>query len=277
MSSETAQLNNLIETAIRIARMAGALLLDHASRPRKVFYKEPVNPVTEADRESEALILRELAAAFPTHSVLAEESGELLPLAPGASADYIWLVDPLDGTVNFAHGFPVWSVSLALRQGDAILLGVVYDPERDECFTATAGGGAFLNGQPIHVSAVDQLHYGLLATGFPYNRQTAALNNSEAVAAFLRKGQGIRRPGSAALDLCYVACGRTDGYWELVTQPWDTGAGLLVLREAGGRVTDYRGDDSLDAIFRGKVLSSNGLIHAEMQAVLAEVYGEQNL
>nr|MBN1228558.1 inositol monophosphatase [Anaerolineae bacterium] len=199
---------------------------------------------------------------------LAEERGLV-----NEQTAFQWLVDPLDGTNNFAHGFPVFAVSIGLQYEGEPLLGVIYDPLRDECFSAAKGTGARLNDKPIRVSSIAQLEQGLLATGFPYDRQTTEDNNSQAVAAFLRKGQGIRRAGAAALDLAYVACGRLDGYWEQRLNPWDIAAGLVIVREAGGMITPYSGKFDDAPVLRGEnVVASNGLIHDAMLAVLDSVY-----
>lgn len=251
-----------------IARRAGELLRAQYSQPRQIEYKGAVNLVTQADHAAEELIISSLAEEFPDHAVVAEEGREIT-----ADSGLTWLVDPLDGTTNFAHGFPVFAVSLALRDPEGILLGVVYDPLRDECFTAARGQGAHLNEAPIHVSATPELGQALLATGFPYDRQTAEDNNVAAFGVFLRRSQGIRRAGAAALDLAYTACGRLDGFWEMRLKPWDMGAGLLMVREAGGRVSTYDGDDRDDTIMQtARIVASNGLIHAGMLSTLHEIY-----
>jgi myo-inositol-1(or 4)-monophosphatase len=178
----------------------------------------------------------------------------------------IWLIDPLDGTNNFAHGFPHVGVSLALVREQQPFVGVIYDPLRDETFAATVGGGAALNGDPIHVSDVDDLAKAFLATGFPYDRRTAPDNNVERLDHFLRRSQGVRRAGAAVLDLCYVACGRFDGFWEIRLHPWDVAAGVLIVREAGGRATDFSG--GLGCLSGRRIQASNGRIHEQMLEVI---------
>lgn len=257
-----------LDAAEAVARRAGELLRVAYRQPRRIDYKGAVNLVTQADRESEALIIRALRNQFPGTAVLAEESGTHM-----ASGDLIWLVDPLDGTNNFAHGFPMFCVSIALWDAEGPLVGVVYDPLRDECFCAARGRGATLNGRPIHVSDNQPLRRGLISTGFPYERSVAADNNTAAISAFLHRALDVRSNGSVALDLAFVACGRLDGYWERGPEPWDVGAGLLLVTEAGGMVSRYCGETRLTAMLQGRdYVASNGLIHAEMLAVLREVY-----
>ena len=255
-----------LSTAESIARAAGGLLRAAYRQPRSISFKGEVDLVTSADHASEKLIVTSLRSAFPEHSIVAEEGS-----GGTRDGDWVWLVDPLDGTTNFAHAFPVFAVSMALRGPEGLLVGVVYDPLRDECFTAARGLGAWLNGQPIHVSACRQLDQALLATGFPYDRRTAEDNNVTAFGVFLRRCQGIRRAGAAALDLAYVACGRIDGYWEMRLEPWDFSAGALIVREAGGTVTDYHGvaHEVLDG---HDTLASNTLIQSEMLGTLRELY-----
>lgn len=266
--SATFDLTDILKDAELVARSAGDILYQAYSQPRQIEYKGAVNLVTGADRASEHSIVSALQEAFPDHAVVAEEGSN----SDGPSG-LTWLIDPLDGTTNFAHGFPVFAVSMALRDAKQVLLGIVYDPMRDECFTAALGHGAMLNGKPIHVSDIPHMAQGLLATGFPYDRQTAEDNNSTAFGVFLRCCQGVRRAGAAALDLAYVACGRLEGYWEMRVQPWDIAAGMLIVREAGGRATSYQGAEQDDRILSGgKIVASNGLIHAEMLAVLAGIY-----
>ena len=250
-----------------IAHAAGDLLREAYQQPRQIDYKGAVNLVTQADRAAEAAIVMKLQEEFPGYAILAEESGKV------AGSNLVWVVDPLDGTNNFAHGFPVFCVSIALLDREEPIVGVTYDPLRDECFSAIRGGGAFLNRKEMHVSGVPDLHHGLLATGFPYDRLTAADNNSKAFAMFLRHAQGIRRAGSAALDLAYVACGRLDGFWEMRLHPWDVAAGVLLVREAGGMVTSYSGHDDNEPILNGdNIVATNGLIHDDMVQVLQTVY-----
>ncbi len=222
-----------------------------------------IDLVTEVDRACEKAILDVLHTAFPDHAFLAEESG-----ATGEH-EFVWLVDPLDGTTNFAHGYPQVSVSIALRRGSDTLLGVVYDPVRDELFVARRGGGATLNDRRLEVSTQDSLGSALLASGFPYDRREHADFYLSYFKAFMLRSQGIRRAGSAALDLCWVASGRVDGFWEWKLKPWDTAAGALVVEEAGGRLSDFRGE-AFDP-FGQQALASNGRIHDEMIEVIAGI------
>jgi myo-inositol-1(or 4)-monophosphatase len=218
-----------------IAREAGALLLDYFHRRIGFEYKGDVDLVTEADRQSEALITRHIREYWPTHDLMGEEGARR-----ESGSDYRWYIDPLDGTTNFAHGFPVFCVSLGLTRKEELTAGVLYDPTRDEFFAAEKGKGATLNGQPIHVSKVTSLAESLLATGFPSKKRHENPNIHFYHQLTLRS-HGIRRPGSAALDLASVASGRVDGYWEFNLNPWDTAAGVLLVREAGGIVTRFDG------------------------------------
>ena len=254
-----------LTVAIDIAREAGAIVRQGFGKVQRLDFKGAVNPVTETDTAAEALIIARLRAAFPNHAILGEESGGSAWDAPGP----IWLVDPLDGTNNFAHGFPHFCVSLGLLDGGQLQVGVVYDPLRDELFAAQHGVGAMLNGNPIRVTSVARLADAFLATGFAYTRRVAADNNTRRLDNFLRRSQGVRRAGSAALDMAYVACGRFDGYWESFLSPWDLAAGVLLVQEAGGRCSDYTG--GMAQLLSGKeVLVSNGFIHAEMLRVLRD-------
>jgi len=235
------------------------------ARPR-IEYKSAIDLVTDTDRAVEALVIERLRAAFPDHLIVAEEGSAGGPPARPRLEQYAWYLDPLDGTTNFAHGHPHFAVSLALARGDELLLGVVADPLRGETFTAVRGGGATLNGQAIRVSDVGALGQALLATGLPYDRREHADDYLDVIKAFVLRAQGIRRAGSAALDLCYLACGRFDGYWEWKLSPWDTAAGVLIVREAGGVVTDFGGAPF--ALYGQETLASNGLLHAAMSEVL---------
>jgi myo-inositol-1(or 4)-monophosphatase len=256
-------MDNHLNVAIEIAREAGHLLLQHFRQPLEITYKRRSDLLTEADRKSEALIVERLRSNFPDHAIVAEEgSGQK------TGSDYCWYVDPLDGTTNFAHGFPVFSVTLGLAYRGEVVAGVVFDPTRQELFTAERGAGAFLNGARLHVSNIGDLTHCLVATGFP----PFATNHDLNVQLYFRFTQlthGIRRAGSAALDLCCVAAGRFDGFWELKLNPWDKAAGVLLVTEAGGRVSgvtgkpfDLLGDD---------IFASNGLVHDQMLRVFREV------
>lgn len=252
----------MLNFAVRVARDAGRLLRDRVGTKIDIDHKGAINIVTDVDLASEQLIRDAIATYYPRHQVLAEEGG----LADNSS-EYRWIVDPLDGTTNFAHGYPVFCVSIALEYQGETLLGVVYDPMRDEIFTAERGGGAALNNRPIRVSRTDDLMQSLLSTGFPYDIKTSTLTNLDHWSNFAMNAQALRRDGAAALDLCYVACGRFDGFWELNLSPWDTAAGALIVAEAGGRVTDFGGNKFSN--YERQVLASNGLIHDRMIEVLA--------
>ena len=256
---------DLLSTMESIAREAGALLMGHFRRHVKIEYKGDVDLVTVADRESEALVLDRIRRHFPSHDVMGEEGTRI-----ETGSNYKWYVDPLDGTTNFAHSFPVFCVSLAVEHNGQRIAGVVYDPTRDELFAAEKGNGARLNGDPIHVSSTQRLADSLVATGFPSHKRHKNPNIYFYHQITLRS-HGVRRAGSAALDLCNVAAGRFDGFWEFNLNPWDTAAGVLLVEEAGGRVTDFSGGPF--QIASRETLASNGLIHdallAEFQAIFA--------
>lgn len=257
------------EVAIEAARSAGALLRAEAGRRRQIAFKgSPTNLVTEMDRRAEALIIDRIRAEFPGDAILSEERG----LVGGPSARR-WVIDPLDGTTNYAHGLRVFSVSIALEVDGRTRLGVAYDPNVDECFVAERGRGAWLDGERLAVSRTASLDESLVATGLPYNVRETSRNNLAEFAAFSLRCQGIRRMGSAVLYCCHVAAGRLDGYWELRVGPWDVAAGALLIEEAGGRVTNLEGGP-LDRE-RPEVVASNGLIHDEMLRVLTEVRANQ--
>jgi len=253
-----------------IAREAGSLLLTYFHKGIKIEYKGDADLVTAADRAAEALIRDRVSQQFPAHDILGEEQG-----LNDRGSEYRWYVDPLDGTTNFAHGYPVFGVSMALERrlpGELPrrIAGVVYDPTRDELFAAELGKGAHLNGSPIHVSKAAQLKECLVATGFPSHKRHKNPNIHFYHQITLRT-HGVRRAGSAALDLCNVACGRFDGFWEFNLNPWDTAAGVLIVEEAGGRVSRF--DGSPFRIDSSETLASNGLVHdallREFQEILA--------
>jgi myo-inositol-1(or 4)-monophosphatase len=251
--------------AIEAARAAGHLLYGARSASRQITYKGALtNLVTEMDARAEALVLDHVQRAFPADGVLAEESGA----QPGASGRR-WIIDPLDGTTNYAHGVPIWAVSIGLEEAGRVRLGVVFDPSHDELFVAERGAGATVNGAPLTTSRATALDESLLATGFPYGiRETADTNLAE-YAAFCLRTRGVRRMGSAVLYLAWVAAGRLDGYWELRLGPWDAAAGALLVEEAGGRVSDLAGGPlDLDA---PSIVASNGHIHGAMLGVLREI------
>ncbi len=231
---------------------------------REVRHKSAVDLVTDVDVQSEQQVFSTLRSAFPSHTVVGEEGGARI----GSDPRFRWFVDPLDGTTNYTHGFPFFCVSIGLEVEGALALGVVYSPCLDELFVAEAGQGATLNDRSIHVSAVGDVHDALLATGFPYDRSlfSRALRSFEALSM---RSQAVRRAGSAALDLCYVACGRLDGYWEHTVRPWDLAAGALMVGEAGGQVSATNGAPF--EIESGQVLASNGAIHPALAEVLAGI------
>ncbi len=248
--------------AAAIAQEAGELLRQRFRSRHRVEYKGEIDLVTEADRLAEDLLVRRIRARYPDHDILAEESA---PLHTGASCR--WIIDPLDGTTNYAHGFPMFCVSVALEVEGAIRVGAVYQPLLEEMFWAAEGEGAFLNGEPIRVSGMQDLSRSLLATGFPYDIRRNPNNNINYFNALAKTAQAVRRAGSAALDMAYVAAGRFDGFWELKLRPWDTAAGWLLVCEAGGTVTDLFGQSfDLDA---PHVIASNGRIHPALVAILA--------
>jgi myo-inositol-1(or 4)-monophosphatase len=256
-------MESYLSTAVEIAREAGALLAQLFESPQEISYKRKADLVTEADRRSEALIVERLRSHFPTHAVVSEEGG-----GQKTGSDYCWYVDPLDGTTNFAHGFPVFCVTLGLACRGEVVAGVVYDPIREELFAAERGCGAYLNDKRIRVSKTASLSESLLATGFPPFATNHDLN-IQFYFRFTMLSHGIRRPGSAALDLCSVAAGRFDGFWELKLNPWDKAAGSLLVTEAGGRVTDLEGRPF--DVLGDEVFGSNGLVHDEMVKVFCTV------
>ena len=249
--------------ALAAARSAGALIRDRFGGTQDVSFKGEVDLVTAVDRAAEGVIVDAIRGAFPDHGIVAEESG-----ARNERGRYRWYVDPLDGTTNFAHGYPHVAVSIALALDGVLQVGVVHDPLRGETFTAIRGEGARLDEAPIRVSPTAELGRALLATGFPYDRRRRAGFYLAFVEAALTRAQCVRRAGSAALDLCYVAAGRLDGFWEWKLQPWDTAAGRLIVEEAGGRVTDFAG--APHELTGSQTAASNGTLHEALTAMLAE-------
>jgi myo-inositol-1(or 4)-monophosphatase len=248
------------------AARAGALLRARHRDRLEVTFKGAVDVVTAADRDAETIIVDALAAAFPEHGIVAEESA-----AQPSRDGHVWYVDPLDGTTNFAHGYPHFAVSMALAEADALVFGLVYDPIREELFTAARGEGARLNGAPIAVSPTAVFDHALVGTGFPYDRREHAAFYLAFLAEAMQRVQGVRRSGSAALDLCWLACGRLDAFWEWKLRPWDTAAGRLIVEEAGGRVTDFAGGPHL--LDGDETAASNVLLHPPLLRLLADVRG----
>lgn len=247
--------NLYLTTAIRAAEAAGTVLLEHAKTGFRIDYKAATNLVTDADRGAEERIVQTILAAHPSHRILAEERGK-----DGATdSPYCWIIDPLDGTTNFAHGFPFYSVSIGLEYEGECIVGVVLDPMRRELFTGARGQGAYLNGERLRVSTIETLDQSLLVTGFAYNIRETTNNNLDHFSRISLRAQGVRRTGSAALDLSYVAAGRFDGYWEVKLSPWDMAAGIVILREAGGTVSGFsKGRFSL---YEQELVATNGRIH----------------
>jgi len=253
-----------LETSIEIAREAGAVLSSYFERKVGFEYKGAHDLVTVADRTSETLIIERLSSHFPSHSILGEETG-----AHERPSEYRWYVDPLDGTTNFAHGLPIFNVTLALERAGELIAGVIYDPIRQEMFAAEHGGGAYLNNRRISVSRFGKIEESLFATGFPnWRRQKDA--NVHFFHQISMVSHGVRRAGSAAIDLAYTACGRFDGYWEFGLNPWDVAAGTLLVREAGGRVTDMRGQPS--RVDGPHILATNSAIHGQVLELFGEVF-----
>src|SRR3979411_1933656 len=278
MTSANPQPESFLPAMSAIAREAGALLVHYFHQHLKVEYKGDADLVTAADRASEVLIRERIQQQFPGHDVLGEEQG-----LNDQGSDYRWYVDPLDGTTNFAHGYPVFCVSMALERrssgeradGQGVrIAGVVYDPTRDECFAGEEGRGAQLNGEKIHVSQIAKLNESLVATGFPSHKRHKNPNIHFYHQITLRT-HGVRRAGSAALDLCNVACGRFDGFWEFNLNPWDTAAGVLIVQEAGGMVSDF--DGSPFELNSRETLASNGLVHPALLREFAAIFEGRGL
>jgi myo-inositol-1(or 4)-monophosphatase len=263
-ASEDIPHDALLETAVAAGKEAGALLLSYVQTGFRIEHKSTINLVTDADHAAEQCIIDHISRRFPLHRVLAEERGHV----EQSPSPYLWIIDPLDGTTNFAHGYPAYCVSIGLEFRGRCILGAVVDPSRDEIFTAVEGRGARLNGQPIHVSQTIRLDRSLLVTGFAYDIRDSPRNNLDHFVKFALRAQGIRRTGSAALDLCYVAAGRFDGFWEVKLNPWDMAAGSVILREAGGHLTNFTGGTF--SIYGKELVASNGQIHQVMLDTLNE-------
>jgi myo-inositol-1(or 4)-monophosphatase len=260
---------HFLEVAVEAAREAGEILVAEHSRPQTISYKGDVDIVTETDKKSEAAIVARLRTHFSKHAIVAEEGG-------GGTADqnaakssrYCWYVDPLDGTTNFAHGYPCFAVSIALLEDGEPLVAAILNPISNELFTAARGEGGFLNQKKIHVSQIQTISKSLLATGFPSQKRSSN-PNIHYYWEFTLRSHGVRRVGSAALDLCSVACGRFDAFWEFGLKSWDSAAGILIVREAGGIVTDFAGQPY--HVGDRELIASNGLIHDEMRKIVADV------
>ena len=254
----------MLNFAIQTAREAGRVLAEKFGRALQVTNKGDIDLVTEADIAAERLIVERIRSYHPRHAILTEESGDVVAVGD-AGSEYKWVIDPLDGTTNYAHGYPCFCVSVALEHDGEIVIGVIYDPVRDELFAAERGGGATLNSRRIRVSDVEDLNRALVCTGFPYDVRDRG-DFSRHFRNFIMHSQGVRRDGSAALDLAYVAAGRFDGFWEEGLNPWDVAAGRLLVEEARGRVSRY--DGSTFSIYQAPILASNALVHEAMMRVL---------
>ena len=260
---EPKEKREMLTLATRLAHEAGQLLKSKIAEVRHVEYKGEIDIVTDADKMAETLIISQLQQLLSTHDIISEESP-----ATNRGSQFRWIIDPLDGTTNFAHGYPIFCVSIALEVAGVVEVGVVYNPMLDEMFSAIAGEGAFLNNERIHCSGEDSLNRSLLATGFPYDIRTNSDNNLKTFSTMAKRVRAIRRAGAAALDLAYLAAGRFEGFWELRLKPWDMAAAVLLIREAGGFVSDLRGEQF--ALTSPHILASNGIIHAQLLAVIQE-------
>ena len=254
-------LENLMNVALTAAREGATILQARFGNISNMRKKAALELVTEADTESEKEIIASISSAFPDHEILSEECGML-----NSPSEYRWIIDPLDGTVNFAHGVPIFCISIAMAFKGNMVLGVIFNPVSEELFTAVSGQGAQLNGRPIQVSSVVDVSESLLVTGFPYNVNHIFNEVHTRCGNCLQAAQGLRRLGSAALDLCYVACGRFEGFWEQNLKPWDTAAGSLIAAEAGGQVTTF--SNQAFAVDQPEILATNGHIHQEMLGLL---------
>jgi len=256
----------ILETAVEIAREAGSLLATYFERRIPYETKGEFDLVTEADRASEKLVVERLLSYFPSHNIVAEEGG-----GHQTASDYRWFVDPLDGTTNFAHGFPAFNVTLGLERAGELVAGVVYDPIRQEMFTAERGAGAYLNNRRIHCSSVKHLADSLASTGFPSRKRHHNIN-IHFYYQLAMASHGVRRTGSAAIDLAYVACGRLDFFWEFGLKPWDMAAGTLLVQEAGGRVSDMKGG-AHSVTASDHLLADNGPLHDEVLRAFGQIFG----
>ena len=251
-----------LEVAEETARKAAKVLLENLGKVKEIEFKAKNSLVTEVDKLSEKIIIDNIKKNFPTHDVFAEESGKDL-----SDSDYLWLIDPIDGTTNYAHAYPFFSISIALEVKGEVVAGLVYDPVKDEMFTAEKGKGAFLNSEKIHVSKSDVIKHCHVCTGFMHEVEWMVEENIRHFGNFIRRARAVRRDGSAALDLCYVACGRFDGFWELGLNPWDTAAAVLIVKEAGGHVCKFDGSEY--SIYDKEILATNSIVQDQMMEILA--------
>jgi len=258
------ELDKILKTALKAARVAGKYLKNNFQHRSEVEFKGEINLITQKDRESQKIIHRIIKKKFPRHSILGEEDLEIQK-----SKEHLWLIDPIDGTTNFAHQLPIFSISIAHLEEGKIKVGVVYNPLLDELFWAVSGRGAILNKKRIKVSEEIDINKSLLATGFPYDLRDSPENNLNYFNTFIYRAQGIRRCGSAAIDLAYTAAGRFDGFWELKLYPWDTAAGALLVKEAGGEITDFSGQ-AFDP-FQKECVASNHKIHQQMLDIISTI------
>jgi len=265
-------MTKLKDTAIKAARAAGELILQRLGDVGKIEYKGVFNLVTDVDKAAEKIIIGILHKEFPDDAILAEESG----VTDGTGTKRRWLIDPIDGTTNFAHSYPFFCVSIALEEAGQLLLGVVFNPVANELFCAEKGAGAWLNDKPIKVSKVSKLEESLLSTGFHSSSRASEHSNRETFMRITDRTHGVRRDGSAALDMCFVACGRTEGFWERQIALWDIGAGTIIVKEAGGHVTDLSGHDFDLKNLRVNILASNKLVHQQIVGILAETQLAKN-
>ena len=253
---------NYLEVAEQAAREAGVVLLENLGKVKTIEFKAKNSLVTEVDKLSEEIIINRIKESFSSHDIFAEESGK-----QSTNSQHLWLIDPIDGTTNYAHAYPFFSISIALEVNGVVEVGLVYDPVKDEMFTAQRGKGAFLNKEPIHVSSSDAIEHCHVCTGFMHEVEWMVEANIKHFGNFIRQARAVRRDGSAALDVCYVACGRFDGFWELGLNPWDTAAAVLILKEAGGHVTTFSGGEY--SIYMKEILGSNAIVHDQMIEILA--------
>lgn len=253
---------NYLEVAEQAAREAGEVLLENLGKVKTIEFKAKNSLVTEVDKLSEEIIINRIKSSFGSHSIFAEESGK-----ESKDSDHLWLIDPIDGTTNYAHAYPFFSISIALEVNGVVEFGLVYDPVKDEMFTAKRGKGAYLNNQPIEVSKSHVIEHCHVCTGFMHEIEWMVEANIVHFGNFIRRARAVRRDGSAALDVCYVACGRFDGFWELGLNPWDTAAAVLILKEAGGHITTFSGGEY--SIYMKEILGTNAIVHDQMIEILA--------